>query len=198
MQTEIPIIHNCVHIFFAKILSGKKTLSAMRDKIDLDAKLCFLTGEKHKCFLACQDEPTFIGPRILWSTWTSWSLLGVILKTWSLQEKQRFLQVSSYNWDRSARKGFLWQWRSRQHGLDHEVAGNAVCFCADWRWHLITADVWRWNGWFSLLKVASTMLQMTGSHPREAVCKTSLQDYMSLFAAAGCTWEHQLCHLSAH
>lgn len=28
MQTEIPIIHNCMHIFFAKILPGKKTLSA--------------------------------------------------------------------------------------------------------------------------------------------------------------------------
>lgn len=34
-------------------------------------------------------EPTFICPRIFLSTWTSSSSLGVILKTWSLQKKNK-------------------------------------------------------------------------------------------------------------
>lgn len=56
MQREIPIIHNCVHIFFAKILPGKKTLSAVRDKIDLDTNSIRSSSLWWKIqFLKCTD-----------------------------------------------------------------------------------------------------------------------------------------------
>ena len=49
-----------------------------------EASMTIKTERKMKNY-----EPTFICPRIFLSTWTSSSLLGVILKTWSLQKKTK-------------------------------------------------------------------------------------------------------------